>query len=1603
MQPTRADSTAAPAGAELPAAVHFGRDLCGDLDEAERREWWLSNGLGAYAAGTLAGSLTRRYHGLLIAPIDPPLGRVLALAKADATVLDGRSATPLFSNRWPGGVVDPAGHLNIESFVLEGRMPVWRFRVGDAIVEQRIWMEQGAHTTYVAFRLVAQPRAVPRERQLRLHLLVNARDHHGSTAAGALHPQIVVDGSTLSVRHGDWFTLHLKLPGAQIEACNVWIENFDLSVERERGLPDRDNHLCVGIATLPLPDVGCEGEWVGLVASLDAGAATDFAAALARAQAHDTRCLETAREQTPELRGAPAWIAQLVLAADSFVFARPLDDVPNDATAGESVIAGYPWFGDWGRDTMIALPGLALVTGRPDTALRILRTFTRFIDQGMLPNVFPGHGATPDYNTVDAGLWFIEAWRACIAQTRDFDALRAVFPQLQEMIEWHLRGARYRIHCDPRDGLLFAGEPGVQLTWMDAKVGDWVVTPRIGKPVEINALWFNALSAMAQMASWLGLPVTHYETLAAACRAGFQRFIAPDGKGLLDVLDGPDGDDPNVRPNQVFAVSLPFSPLAAADQARVVALLARTLLTPFGLRSLAADDPAYRAHYEGGVWERDGAYHQGPVWAFLLGHYALAEYRVTGNATAAQRRLDGLRGHLRDAGLGTVSEIFDGAAPHQPRGCPAQAWSVACTLEAWLRLERERRAVDGTTNTGSGESNDPPTEGPMETSLNAEKQRLDAQHRGTQDWRLWGPYLAERAWGTVREDYSDHGNAWEYFDHDQARSRAYRWNEDGLGGLCDEQQRLCFALALWNGRDPILKERAFGLTGNQGNHGEDVKECYFYLDATPSHSHLRYLYKYPQAPYPYASLVAENARRSRHDPPFGLLDTGVFDDSRYWDVEVCYAKAGPQQIHIRISASNRGPEAATLHLLPTLWFRNTWSWGETGDDKPRIRETAVPAGARWAVCAEHPTLGDYQLCGRDDARLLFTENESNTQRLWSQPAAAPFVKDAFHRHLIDGDNAALNPAQLGSKFAAHHCMRIEAGQTATLDLVLSPPALAAPFDHHEATLTDRAAEATVFYDALLPEATAQDRNILRQALAGMVWSKVFFHFDVARWLDGDLVPPPQARKVGRNRQWRHMKAAHVISMPDTWEYPWFAAWDLAFHCAALALVDVDFAKDQIELLLKEYYLHPNGQVPAYEWAFGDVNPPVLANAALKVFRAERVQRGRADTAFLQRVVNKLLMNFTWWLNRKDADGHNVFEGGFLGLDNISVYDRSQPLPPGYSLKQADATGWMAMFALNMTVMCQELAALHSDYEDIAIQCYTQFMGIAHSIAGHSGELSLWDERDEFFKDLIVTPDGTQQHIDVFSWVGLIPLFAVEVLDERLLERTPRFRAVLDAHYQGRHDGQQVTHCPVQTNERGEHLLSLVSPRKLKCVLRRVLSEAEFMSPHGVRSVSRIHAERSDLGVLPGIGRALIDYVPGESTSSLFGGNSNWRGPVWMPTNYALVQAIEKYHRYYGDNFTVAVPCLGGERLNLKQIATLISERLVDMFRRDETGRIPALPERSPFQTDPLWRDLLLFPEYFHGDTGLGLGAMHQNGWTGLVANLVQRKYRSDIPAFWREH
>ena len=876
--------------------------------------------------------------------------------------------------------------------------------------------------------------------------------------------------------------------------------------------------------------------------------------------------------------------------------------------------------------------------------------------------------------------------------------------------------------------------------------------------------------------------------------------------------------------------------------------------------------------------------------------------------------------------------------------------------------------------------------------MNQEQKRLEAQRLGAEDWRLWGPYLSERAWGTVREDYSPDGEAWGHFDHEQARSRSYRWNEDGMGGICDAEQRLCLAIGVWNGRDSMLKERMFGLTSTQGNHGEDVKECFFYQDATPSHSFLKYLYKYPQTEFPYALLTKENQRRSRNDPPFSLLDTGVFQENRYWDVEVTYAKENPEKIYATIRVINRGPEKATLHLLPTLWFRNTWSWDKEEAPKPLL-QAAKSGNAAWAVEAEHPTLGRYTLYGKQEAKSLFTENESNLQHLFNTVNTSPYVKDGFHQRIIKGEEHAVNPAQKGTKFAAHHILTCDSGEEALVELVLVSQKQEEPFSQSDTCFSTRKQESDHFYADLLPQATEEDALIFRQAMAGMIWCKQFFNYEVARWLDGDQKQSSAERRKGRNRNWRHMQAADIISMPDSWEYPWFAAWDLAYHCMVLAQLDVDFAKDQIELLLSHRYLHPKGQIPAYEWNFEDVNPPVHAVAALKVFRADRKQKGKGDLHYLRRVFNKLIMNYGWWLNQKDSDGLNVFEGGFMGLDNISVYDRSKPLPDGFSLKQADATGWMAMFALNMTSMALELAQEDCEYEDMAIQCYQQFLAIADSITGHTeNKLSLWDAEAGFFKDLLITPDGKRHHIDVYSYVGLIPLFACEIVTAEILESVPRFKALLDSHMGGLFDGHSICACPFHTNDHGERLLSLVDHTMIPHILKRLLNEHEFLSNHGIRSLSRIHAEHRELGMLPGVGEALIEYEPGESQSFLFGGNSNWRGPVWMPINYSIIQALTKFHRFLGPNFTVNTGGNEGEELNLREVSNMIAERLIDGFRRDEKGQVVSHPAGSPFQDDPHWRDLRLFYEYFHGETGLGLGASHQTGWTGLVANLIKRHY-----------
>jgi hypothetical protein len=868
-------------------------------------------------------------------------------------------------------------------------------------------------------------------------------------------------------------------------------------------------------------------------------------------------------------------------------------------------------------------------------------------------------------------------------------------------------------------------------------------------------------------------------------------------------------------------------------------------------------------------------------------------------------------------------------------------------------------------------------------------------------WKQWGPYLAERAWATVREDYSADGDAWAYFSHDHARSRAYRWNEDGLLGICDEHQRLCFALALWNGRDPILKERLFGLTGPEGNHGEDVKECYYYLDSTPTHSYMRALYKYPQAAFPYADLIEENRRRGRQAPEYELIDTGVFAEDRYFDVTVEYAKAGPEDILIRVSAANRAPEAAELHLLPTLWFRNTWSWGVEHDEcegRPILRGVDVGANGHGArILAEHDTLGAYVLAAEGAPELLFAENETNCRRLFGSPNPTPYVKDGINDFVVGGRRAAVSPDGVGTKAAAYYRLTIGPGETATVRLRLSAAAVSPEdlaFAEFDGVIAERQAEADAFYAALQPAALSADaRLVQRQAFAGMLWSKQFYYFDVEQWLAGDPAqpPPPAQRRRGRNHAWLHFNTADILSMPDAWEYPWFAAWDLAFHCLPLALVDPDFAKAQLDLLGREWYQHPNGQVPAYEWAFGDVNPPVLAWAAWRVYKIEQRAHGRRDLGFLESAFHKLLLNFTWWVNRKDAEGNNVFEGGFLGLDNIGVFDRSAPLPTGGHLEQSDGTAWMGMYCLNMLTIALELAIHNQAYEDIATKFFEHFLYIADALNNiSSSHISIWDEEDEFYYDVLHTGPGQCRRMKVRSMVGLIPLFAVTTIEPALLAQLPEFRARLEWFLAHRPRLAALVSRWHDTGMGDRRLLALCRGHRMKRLLRRMLDEGEFLSPHGVRAVSRHHLERPYSLQLDGMSYT-VRYLPAESDSGLFGGNSNWRGPVWFPVNYLIIEALQQFHHYYGDDFKVECPTGSGQYLTLNQIADELSRRLIRIFLRDESGRRPVFGGHPTYQRDPHWRDHLLFYEYFHGDDGAGLGASHQTGWTGLVAKLIQQQ------------
>ncbi len=881
--------------------------------------------------------------------------------------------------------------------------------------------------------------------------------------------------------------------------------------------------------------------------------------------------------------------------------------------------------------------------------------------------------------------------------------------------------------------------------------------------------------------------------------------------------------------------------------------------------------------------------------------------------------------------------------------------------------------------------------------MTAEHDRLEESRLHTAPWKRWGPYLAERQWGTVREDYSEFGTAWDYLPHDHARSRAYRWGEDGLLGICDDHGLLCFALALWNGADPILKERLFGLSGPEGNHGEDVKEYYFFLDGTPTHSYMRALYKYPQRAYPYTELVDENRRRGRAAPEYELIDTGTFAENRYFDVVIEYAKAAPDDVLIRIGATNRGPDAAPLHLLPTLWFRNTWGWrGEAAPCELHAAGAAPDGSHLIAARHESAALAQYWLACEGAPALLFTENETNFQRLFGAPNRTPYVKDAFHAAIVQGDAAAVNPAQRGTKAAAHYALTIAQGETATLRLRLSHVAHDAPFAGFDEVFRLRQAEADEFYAALCGPGTGEDERLVqRQAFAGMLWSKQFYEYEVAVWLDGDPAepPPPERRKHGRNADWRHLNNANIISMPDTWEYPWYAAWDLAFHCLPLALVDPHFAKRQLVQLTREWYMHPNGQLPAYEWAFGDVNPPVHAWAAWRVYKIEQRLTGKGDRAFLERVFHKLLLNFTWWVNRKDPEGRNVFQGGFLGLDNIGVFDRSAALPDGGHIEQSDGTSWMGMFSLNMMTIALELALDNPVYEDIATKFFEHFLFIAAATNDLGGTgISLWDDEDEFFYDVLDVPGRPPLRMKVRSLVGLIPLFAVETVEPEVLERLPGFKQRLEWLLEHRPELAALVSRWYEPGAGERRLLALVRGHRMKALLKRALDPSEFLSDYGVRSLSKYHRDHP-YSLEAGGMLHTVDYEPAESTTGLFGGNSNWRGPIWFPGNYLLIESLQKFHYYYSDDFTVECPTGSGRYLTLLQIASELSQRLMRIFLRDAHGSRAVFGGNTLFNADPHWRDHVPFFEYFHGDTGAGLGASHQTGWTGLVAKLIEQQGR----------
>jgi hypothetical protein len=887
--------------------------------------------------------------------------------------------------------------------------------------------------------------------------------------------------------------------------------------------------------------------------------------------------------------------------------------------------------------------------------------------------------------------------------------------------------------------------------------------------------------------------------------------------------------------------------------------------------------------------------------------------------------------------------------------------------------------------------------------MTEEARRLEECREGLHPWRKWGPYLSERQWGTVREDYSTDGNAWDYFSHDQARSRTYRWGEDGIAGLSDDRQRLCFALALWNGCDPIVKERMFGLTNSEGNHGEDVKEYYFYLDSTPTHSYMKYLYKYPQAAYPYDAIVSANRRRTRHDPEFELLETGVFDDDRYFDVFVEYAKAAPEDILLRLTIANRGRGPATLHLLPTLWFRNTWALDDTSP-KPSLRAGGADDG-QVVLHAWHPEIGDRYLCCEGSPAPLFTDNETNRARIFGQPNPSPWVKDAFDRYLVHGEQGAVNPERTGTKAAAHYRIGVPGHASMEIRLRLTPEAPGADardsFRHFDRLFQLRQREADEFYASIIPAGIGADRTlVMRQALAGMLWTKQFYYYDLPAWLREhgvDPADPSRRSRATRNVAWPHMLNADVISMPDKWEYPWYAAWDLAFHVAALSIVDRDFAKGQLLLMLDHAYQHPNGQLPAYEWNFGDVNPPVHAWAAWWLYQGERSARGQGDIAFLEQMFQRLLVNFTWWVNRKDPRGENVFEGGFLGLDNIGVFDRSAPLPTGGHLEQADGTAWMAFYSQTMLQLALELACHLPVYQDLAAKFYEHFVWIAAAmdrIGDHRDEL--WDEEDGFFYDVLSLPDGSAVRLKVRSMVGLLPLCASTVFPTGYEQKLPRLAERIRAFNATHPDLITNIAPPGRKGRGGRHLLSVMSDAKLRRVLARMLDEEEFLSPYGLRALSRCHR---DYPYTFTVGRDVyrVDYEPGESTSGLFGGNSNWRGPVWLPVNALVIRALVNLYAFHGDEFTVECPTRSGVRMTLLEVARELARRLMSLFLRTGAGVRPVHGAAAKFQQDPHWRELILFFEYFHGDDGRGLGASHQTGWTGVIANLIEIFAALDTP------